>query len=51
METLSDKELVRYIYTANEEFAGESVFLLIEEACKRHLTITFKDGEIVYNRL
>jgi len=50
MEQYSDKELVSLIFQVDDEFAGETLFLLIQEACKRNLTLTFKDNKIVYNR-
>ena len=50
MKEYTNPELAELIFQTNEEFAGESLFLLIQEACRRKLTITFKENEVVYNR-
>lgn len=47
MKDLTNKELLYWIYHTDEELHGDSLFMLLEEAEKRNLVVTFHNGSIV----
>lgn len=50
MQYLSDMDLISHIFKIDEEFAGETLFFLLEEAKNRNLVVSFPNGDIIITR-